>query len=307
MRICDRAVIWAAAVVCVAWGSAALAAEASVGAPAAFVEGGSGQKPSPAPLPPPKTCCACIYQDGGEALGSCESRQSEEQCGDPSKGPCRWDEGKCVANWKSDCEGPGSPFSKAMAAMPDKKCDVTGVFPNASFLDAAQPAGQLPAGQVPDSLQTWSSTNQCTDFVGWYTGHGQGYATSVPQVLCDLGLNSGTFTCTGCSGMGPKKDLQAMKAALCAKLKAGGKPAKVTTTGNQTCVTSYAEMSQKTVTVSWTPPNAECDMKVEFAPCSQGRKSCDGSEEGRTYQCNNGKGIVTKTCTCLLGLSCGFK
>lgn len=254
---------------------------------------------------PPKTCCACVYQDGGTANGSCASRETEAKCGNTVNGPCHWTGKSCIPAWKEDCNGADSPFQQAMKAA-GNSCDVTGSFPNTTFIDN-------PVEGTP-SLKTWPRDQKCTSIVTWYTGHGQNYADTLPIQLCEAcqgGDNS--FTCTGCSGMCGKDD-EAITKQLCDELKKAEKAGSISTTGNQTCVKTYDAMSPKTITVSWEPGKEDCTSSVTFGPCSGGLKSCDTTDARNkvSYQCTNSSGIVvTKTCKCgwasLIGFSCGFE
>jgi hypothetical protein len=256
--------------------------------------------PTPSPL---KTCCACVYQDGGTANGSCASRETREKCGDTVNGPCHWTGTSCIPAWKEDCNGANSPFQQAMKAA-GNTCDVIGSFPNTTFIDEPVPG--------TPSLKSWPTDQKCTSIVTWYTGHGQSYATSLPDQLCEacIGGNN-SITCTGCSGMCGKNDDDVEK-QLCDKLTAAGVAGSISTTGNQTCVKIYEEMSPKTITVTYDPREG-CKSTVKYGPCSGGLKSCSRNEDGKvSYQCTNTSGnVVTKTCRCgwasLIGFSCGFE
>ncbi len=263
---------------------------------------------APSPSPAAKSCCACVYQEADPAGGTCDSRRTKDTCEIPN-GPCSWqsgqDGGTCFPTYQGDCQAQAngsSPFHQAMQNA-GNKCEVTGSFPNTTFIDT-QTANI-------DNVKSWSQKNACTNLVVWYTGHGKNYSTNTNLFgqICEAcpGGAGNTITCTGCSGMSGA-DPNKIRDDLCAKLKATGQAGSITTTGNQTEVTSYDGMSAMTITVSYAPPSEICTMDIVYAPCSEGRKSCKDTEAKSkvSFFCNSGKGIVKKTCTCGL-FSCGFE
>lgn len=240
--------------------------------------------------PDAKTCCACVYQDNPQK--PCK-KQSKEECLNGDHSPCFWQGGKCISKWSKDCEGPDSPFARYLRDR-GYQCNVTDAFPNTSFIE--NPSPDQP------SLERWSAANSCTNLHVWYSGHGRGYATEglAGEICATCPGGNSSLTCTGCNGM-CRKDLEAVKSAMCAKLKETGKSGSISTSGNQTEVCVHEKMSQMTLTVRYTPPPQEsCSMEISFGSCENGISQCneDDVNNGAYYLCHNGKGIVKMQCTC---------
>ncbi len=236
-----------------------------------------------------ETCCACIYQEGSpKSGGNCIDRTNQETCA-VQNGPCAWDAStsSCYAIWQGDC------FAK----------------PYDDFREQSQctRSNVLNSNEIDDWLKT---PGECRNIRLFYSGHGKGYATSLPGPVsecCPGGDNS--VTCTGCNGLSSRADSTALRQQLCDQLKKSG-GGSITVTGQQTEVFVHEELTSKIITVAYSAPDEDCKITVDYRPCGEARSECSDREaRGQAYYlCKSANGVSRKTCSCWPGgFYCSFQ